>query len=103
MNEQSQDLKELLLQTDEEFHQLAAKHHELDDRLHELTAKPYLSEPEQLEEVNLKKRKLQLKDRMEDILASPAGQEPRIARRSTAAAVTRSRSLKSDGQSDCGR
>ena len=33
MNEQ-QDLKELLLQTDEEFHQLAAKHHELDDRLH---------------------------------------------------------------------
>jgi uncharacterized protein YdcH (DUF465 family) len=68
MNEQSQDLKELLLQTDEEFHQLAAKHHELDDRLHELTAKPYLSQPEQLEEVNLKKRKLQLKDRMEDIL-----------------------------------
>jgi uncharacterized protein len=68
MNEQSQDLKELLLQTDEEFHQLAAKHHELDDRLHELAAKSYLSQPEQLEEVNLKKRKLQLKDRMEDIL-----------------------------------
>ena len=59
MNEQSQDLKELLLQTDEEFHHLAAKHHELDDRLHELTSKPYLSEPEQLEEVTLKKRKLQ--------------------------------------------
>ncbi len=67
MKEQ-QDLKDLLLQTDEEFHQLAAQHHELDDRLHELTDKPYLSEPEQLEEVNLKKRKLQLKDRMEDIL-----------------------------------
>ena len=47
MNEQSQDLKELLLQTDEEFHHLAAKHHELEDRLHELTAKHYLSEPEQ--------------------------------------------------------
>ena len=68
MHEQSQNLKELLLQTDEEYHQLAAKHHELDDRLHELTAKPYLSEPEQLEEVTLKKRKLQIKDRMEDIL-----------------------------------
>ena len=68
MHEQSQDLKELLLQTDEEFHQLAAKHHELDDRLHQLTAKPYLSEIEHLEEVNLKKRKLLLKDRMEDIL-----------------------------------
>jgi uncharacterized protein YdcH (DUF465 family) len=68
MNEQSQDLRELLLQTDEEFHHLAAQHHELDDRLHQLTEKPYLSEPEQLEEVTLKKRKLQLKDRMEDIL-----------------------------------
>ena len=67
MNVQSQGLKEELLRTDEEFHQLVAKHHELEGRLHELTAKHYLSEPEQVEEVNLKKRKLQLKDRMEDI------------------------------------
>ena len=67
-SEQSQHLKELLLQTDEEFHQLAARHHELEDRLHELTAKHYLSEPEQVEEVTLKKRKLLIKDRMEDIL-----------------------------------
>jgi uncharacterized protein YdcH (DUF465 family) len=56
------------LQGDDEFNQLASKHHELEGRLHELTAKPYLSEPEQFEEVTLKKRKLQLKDRMEDIL-----------------------------------
>ena len=63
-----QELKELLLKTDEEFRQLATQHHELEDRLHELSAKPYLSEPEQLEEVTLKKRKLQVKDRMEDIL-----------------------------------
>ena len=68
MNEQSQDLRELLLQTDEEFHQLAAKHHELEDRLHELSSKHYLSGSEELEKVALKKRKLQLKDRMEDIL-----------------------------------
>jgi uncharacterized protein YdcH (DUF465 family) len=73
MHEQSQDLKEVLLQTDEEFHHLAAKHHELEDRLHQLTAKQYLSGPEQLEEVNLKKRKLQLKDRMEDILRQRRG------------------------------
>ena len=73
MHEQSQNLKELLLQTDEEYHQLAAKHHELDDRLHELTAKQYLSGTEQLEEVNLKKRKLQLKDRMENILRQRRG------------------------------
>jgi hypothetical protein len=68
MNEQSQDLKALLLQTDEEFNQLATQHHELEDRLHQLTARPYLSQPEQLEQVTLKKRKLQLKDRMEDIM-----------------------------------
>jgi uncharacterized protein YdcH (DUF465 family) len=73
MNEQSQDLKELLLQTDEEFNHLASQHHQLEDRLHELTEKHYLSEPEQLEEVNLKKRKLQLKDRMEDILRRHRG------------------------------
>jgi uncharacterized protein len=68
MDAQPLDLKEELARTDAEFHQLVAKHHELEDRLHELTSKHYLSEPEQVEEVTLKKRKLQLKDRMEDIL-----------------------------------
>ena len=68
MNVHPQDLKAELLRTDEEFHNLAAKHHQLEDRLQELTAKHYLSAPEQLEEATLKKRKLQLKDRMEDIL-----------------------------------
>jgi uncharacterized protein len=68
MNAETSDLKELLLRTDEEFHSLAEKHHQLEDRLHQLTSKHYLSEPEQVEEVTLKKRKLQLKDRMEDIL-----------------------------------
>jgi uncharacterized protein YdcH (DUF465 family) len=73
MNGQSQDLKELLLQADEEFHSLAAKHHELEHRLDELSTKQYLSQPEQLEEATLKKRKLQLKDRMEDILRRRRG------------------------------
>jgi uncharacterized protein YdcH (DUF465 family) len=68
MDGQAHDLKEQLLQTDDEFHNLFARHHELEHRLHELTAKHYLSEPEQLEEVTLKKRKLQIKDRMEDII-----------------------------------
>ena len=61
-------IKELLMETDEEFNQLAAQHHRLEDRLDQLTSKSYLSEPEQLESVTLKKQKLQLKDRMEDIL-----------------------------------
>ena len=68
MNGPSQDFKDRVLETGEEFNQLAAQHHQLEDRLHELTSKHYLSQPEQVEEVNLKKQKLQLKDRMEDIL-----------------------------------
>ena len=68
MNAQPHDLKKVLLATDAEFHELANQHHQLEDRLRELTAKQYLSEPEQVEKVTLKKRKLQLKDRMEDIL-----------------------------------
>jgi uncharacterized protein len=77
MNAQSQDLKAQLIETDEEFHNLAVKHHELEDRLQQLTSKPYLSEPEQVEETNLKKRKLQLKDRMEDILRRRRDQDQR--------------------------
>jgi uncharacterized protein YdcH (DUF465 family) len=65
---EAQDLKTLLLETNEEFRTLASRHHELDDRLHELAAKHYLSNAEQFEEVSIKKRKLQMKDRMESIM-----------------------------------
>ena len=68
MNAEPLGVKAELLQTDEEFHTLAVQHHQLEDRLHELTAKHYLSEPEHVEEVTLKKKKLLLKDRMEDIM-----------------------------------
>lgn len=61
------DVKHLLFDTNEEYRRLASKHHELDDRLHELITKHYLSDAEQVEEVTLKKRKLQVKDRMEEI------------------------------------
>lgn len=63
-----EELKRQLVQTDEEFRALATEHHNLDEKLHDLTARSYLSEPEQLEEVTLKKRKLRLKDQMETIL-----------------------------------
>jgi uncharacterized protein YdcH (DUF465 family) len=57
-----------LLGTEEEFHSLEVQHHQLENRLQQLTSKHYLSEPEQVEEVTLKKKKLQIKDRMEDIM-----------------------------------
>lgn len=63
----AQDLKNLLLESDDEFKELAARHQDLEHRLNELSSRSYLSEPEKTEEVTLKKRKLQIKDRMEDI------------------------------------
>ena len=64
----SQGLKEHLLQADPEYRELTSQHHDLEDRLNQLLSRPFLSDTEQVEEVTIKKRKLQLKDRMEDIL-----------------------------------
>jgi hypothetical protein len=63
-----EELKQHLLQSSDEFRQLATEHHSLDDRIHHLTARQFLSEPEQVEEITLKKKKLQLKDQMESLL-----------------------------------
>jgi uncharacterized protein YdcH (DUF465 family) len=63
-----EELKRKLLQSDSEYRQLATKHHDLDERLHNYAERHYLTEPEQVEEVTLKKQKLQLKDQMESIL-----------------------------------
>ena len=64
---EAQEAKTLLLQEDDRFRHLAEQHYQLDHRLHELTDKQYLSSSEQIEEVTLKKRKLALKDRMEEM------------------------------------
>ena len=63
-----EEMKKQLLQSNDEFRQLATQHHDLDERIHTLAIRHYLSEPEQIEEARLKKVKLQLKDQMENIL-----------------------------------
>ena len=76
-----EELKRQLLENNDEFRRLANQHHDLDEKLHSLTARHYLSAPEQLEEVTLKKRKLQLKDQMETILRRHrTGTTPHAAR-----------------------
>ena len=65
---ESQEVKYFLLQSHDQYRELAERHHELDDRLHELIDRSHLSETEQVEETTLKKRKLALKDRMEQIV-----------------------------------
>ena len=71
-----EELKRQLLQSDEEYRQLATRHHDLDEQIHSFTDRAYLTQPEQLEEVRLKKVKLQLKDQMETIARQRRTTEP---------------------------
>ena len=63
-----QDVKEHLIATNEEFSRLVSEHSYYEEQLEELTSRPYLSEAERVKEINLKKRKLSLKDQMERII-----------------------------------
>jgi uncharacterized protein YdcH (DUF465 family) len=60
-------LREHLLKQNEQYRQLDAQHREYESRLQSLTDKVVLSDDEQLEETMLKKKKLQIKDKMEEI------------------------------------
>ena len=70
---EAQEVKNFLLHSNPQYRELAERHHQLDDRLHELTDRHYLSSSEQFEEVNLKKRKLLVKDQMEQIAREYSG------------------------------
>ena len=52
---------------DEEYRRLEEQHHDYESRLSVLSEKLVLSDDEQVEESTLKKKKLQVKDRMEAI------------------------------------
>jgi uncharacterized protein YdcH (DUF465 family) len=62
-------LKELMLKENAEFRELNNDHQACDKRLEKLRAKGFLNEAETLEERELKKRKLALKDRMYRMMA----------------------------------
>ena len=67
MSQDSLAFRDRLLAQSEEYRRLDEQHHEYESRLVALTGKAVLSDEEQVEETTLKKRKLQLKDRMEAI------------------------------------
>lgn len=69
----SQDLGNDFLMQNEEYRRLDAQHHEFESRLTALTQKTVLSSEEQVEESTLKKRKLQIKDRMQAIARQVRG------------------------------
>jgi uncharacterized protein YdcH (DUF465 family) len=65
-------LRESLLAQNEEYRVLEREHQEFEVRLSILTDKVVLNEDEQVEETTLKKKKLQVKDRMEAIARQAA-------------------------------
>lgn len=68
--------REKLMEANEEYRRLTQQHHEYESRLTTLTSKPVLSDDEQVEEITLKKKKLQIKDRMEAIAREARASAP---------------------------
>jgi uncharacterized protein YdcH (DUF465 family) len=62
---EKEELKAHLMQTEEDFRRLVDQHSDYAHKLEELASRPYLTEPEQIEEVRLKKLKLHAKDLIE--------------------------------------
>ncbi|MGH9942386.1 MAG: YdcH family protein [Pyrinomonadaceae bacterium] len=62
-------LKEELIMSDPEFRELAREHGRYEARLSELSSLQFPNDEEQLEEVTLKKKKLAVKDQMQEILS----------------------------------
>ncbi|MCL4783117.1 MAG: DUF465 domain-containing protein [Bryobacterales bacterium] len=62
------ELKDQLIESSDEFRVLADEHAALERKLDEFSARPHLTEDEQMEEVSMKKRKLYLKDQMEGMI-----------------------------------
>lgn len=57
-----------LMETNDEYRELAQKHSDHSRRLDELGARRFPTAEEQLEEMQLKKEKLRLKDRMHGLM-----------------------------------
>ena len=59
-----EEIKDYLLSNDPEFQRMAEEHRAYEQELSSLSDRGYVTDEEQLEEVNLKKKKLYLKDQM---------------------------------------
>ena len=72
------DVRAVLLRSDEAFRELVSQHHELDERLQRLSTLGYLTDQQQFEETALKKQKLALKDRIEAMVRGYHHGGPRL-------------------------
>jgi uncharacterized protein YdcH (DUF465 family) len=57
--------RDILLETDANYQRLAEQHEKYQAELHKISLSPYLNSEDLLEEIRLKKLKLQVKDEME--------------------------------------
>ena len=67
--QETEDIKTHLMQTSEEFRELARRHQSLDEKVAQLEHDPLATAEDEIEEHRLKKIKLHLKDQMEEILS----------------------------------
>jgi uncharacterized protein len=65
---ETRDISQILYEQNQEYRSLFDEHRSLESRLIELSSHRYLSDNEQMEEVTLKKKKLALKDKMQELL-----------------------------------
>jgi uncharacterized protein YdcH (DUF465 family) len=69
-------VRDILLAENEQFRALAEQHAEYESRLEELYDKHLPSEQERVEEIQIKKHKLQLKDQMAAMIREYRREEP---------------------------
>jgi len=65
---ENRDISQLPIEQNLEYKNLLEQHRSLEARLNELSTRIYLSDNEKVEEVTLKKKKLALKDRMQELM-----------------------------------
>ncbi len=77
MSTSPREIREQLLASDAEFQRLAQEHTRYEAQLEQLSKAPYLSSEDLLQQTTLKKLKLRVKDRMEQLVARYGQNPPR--------------------------
>ena len=64
-----EEIKEHLMSENAEFRRLTEEHKQYEGQLHELLRRHHMTEQDRLEEIQLKKKKLNLKDQMNSMIS----------------------------------
>lgn len=68
MTMKEEEIKEHLMSSNPDFRRLVEEHHQYEGKLQELHHRQHMSEQDHLDEITLKKKKLQLKDQMNSMI-----------------------------------